>query len=188
MEITKTFYAKDREKWRAWLEKHHRKAKEIWLIFYKKHTKKPSVSYVDAVEEALCFGWIDGIAKRMDDEKYAQRFTPRTKKSPWSDLNRERVKRMIAQGKMTEAGLKEYELGKDGPKNWRDGLAGKFEIPQDLQAAIDANQKAHKFFEQFPPGYKKLCIGYVICAKRPETRAKRIRELVELTAENKRLL
>ena len=187
MEITKTFYAKDRERWRTWLEKNHNKATEIWLVFYKKHTKKPSVPYVEAVEEALCFGWIDGIAKRIDDEKYAQRFSPRKKNSPWSDLNRARVKKMMAQGLMTEAGLKQYKLGADGPKNWRDGLAGKFEIPKDLQAAIDANQKAQQFFEQFPPGYKKLCIGYVITAKRPETRAKRIRELVALTAKNQRL-
>jgi uncharacterized protein YdeI (YjbR/CyaY-like superfamily) len=187
MEITKTFYAKDRERWRTWLEKNHNKATEIWLVFYKKHTKRPSVPYVEAVEEALCFGWIDGISKRVDEEKYAQRFSPRKKNSPWSDLNRQRAKKMIDQGRMTDAGLQQYKLGADGPKNWRDKLAGKFEIPGDLKKAIAANEKAQQYFQKLPEGYKKLCIGYVICAKRPETREKRIRELVELTAKNKRL-
>lgn len=187
MEITKTVYAKDRERWRFWLEKNHQRASEIWLIFYKKHSKKPTVPYVDAVEEALCFGWIDGIAKSMDEEKYAQRFTPRKKNSPWSELNKQRVKKMIEQGRMTDAGLEKFQQSQNAPRNWRDELAGKFEIPEDLTIALTSNEKARQNFDRFPKGYKKLCVGWVITAKKAETREKRIREIVTLTADNKKL-
>lgn len=105
MELGKTLYVKDRARWRAWLERHHDKDKEIWLITYKKHTGKASLPYNDAVEEALCFGWIDSIVKRVDDERTAQRFSPRRSKSNLSDTNRERIRRLIAKGKMTETGL-----------------------------------------------------------------------------------
>ena len=99
MEITETFYAKTRKEWRTWLEKNHDSKKEIWLIYYKKHTGKPNVPYDESVEEALCFGWIDGILKRIDDERYARRFTPRRKGSIWAPSNVERVANMIKEGK-----------------------------------------------------------------------------------------
>lgn len=105
MEITKTLYVTNRDEWRAWLSENHGSEKEIWLVYYKKHTRKPTIPYDDAVEEALCFGWIDGIEKRMDEERYAQRFTPRKAKSNWSESNKRRVKKLLEQGKMTEAGL-----------------------------------------------------------------------------------
>lgn len=106
MEIAKTFYARDRKEWREWLSKNHDKEKEIWLIYYKKASGKKSISYNDAVEEALCFGWIDSIEKSLDSERFAGRFTPRKPNSNWSKSNRERVKRLIREGKMTEAGLR----------------------------------------------------------------------------------
>lgn len=105
MNITKTLYAKDRTQWRRWLEKNHDKEKEIWLVFYRKDSGKVSISYNDAVEEALCFGWIDSIEKGIDGERFAQRFTPRKPKSKWSETNKERVKKLIKEGKMTKAGL-----------------------------------------------------------------------------------
>ena len=104
MKISKTLYVTDRADWRAWLERHHKSESEVWLIYYKKQTGLPRIPYDDAVEEALCFGWIDSIVKRIDDEKFAQRFTPRKAKSNWSELNRERVKKLIKEGRMTEAG------------------------------------------------------------------------------------
>jgi len=105
MEITKTLYITTRAKWRKWLEKNHNTEKEIWLIYYKKHTGKPRIPYDDAVEEALCFGWIDSIIKRIDEEKYTQNFSPRKQNSVWSDLNKKRVKKLIEEGKITKAGF-----------------------------------------------------------------------------------
>jgi uncharacterized protein YdeI (YjbR/CyaY-like superfamily) len=104
MEIGETIYVITRDEFRKWLEKNHKIKKEIWLIQYKKATKKPSINYVEAVEEALCFGWIDSIEKSMDGERYATRFSPRRPKSNWTETNRERARKMIAQGRMTEAG------------------------------------------------------------------------------------
>ena len=104
MEIGETLYVTKREDFRKWLDENHRSRKEIWLIQYKKAAKKPSLTYVDAVEEALCFGWIDNIEKSMDAERYALRFSPRRPKSNWTETNRERARKLIAEGKMTEAG------------------------------------------------------------------------------------
>jgi uncharacterized protein YdeI (YjbR/CyaY-like superfamily) len=105
MEIGETLYVTNRDDFRSWLEKNHKSKKEIWLVQYKKATKKPSIDYVEAVEEAICFGWIDGLEKSMDAERYALRFSPRRPKSNWTDTNKERARRLIAEGKMTEAGL-----------------------------------------------------------------------------------
>lgn len=112
-QIGKTLYVKERARWRAWLAKHHASAPEIWLITYKKHTGKPSLAYDDAVEEALCFGWIDSIVKRLDDERTVQRFSPRRPKSNLSETNRERVRRLIETGQMTEAGLAAIRMTAD---------------------------------------------------------------------------
>lgn len=109
MEIAETFYPKNRGEWRVWLSKNHHKKKEIWLVFYKKHTRKPTLIYQDAVDEALCFGWIDGMEKRIDEEKYALRFTPRSKRSGWSTGNVTRYKMLIKAGLMTKAGTQAFE-------------------------------------------------------------------------------
>lgn len=108
VEITKTFTPKSRKEWREWLTKNHDKTTEIWLVYYKKHTGKPTIKYEEAVEEALCFGWIDGIEKRIDEERYAQRFTPRRKNSNWSESNIARYKKLVKQGLMTKAGKKAF--------------------------------------------------------------------------------
>src|SRR2546425_10087227 len=105
MEIGTTLYAKDRRQWRSWLARHHKTAAEIWLIYYKKHSGKPRIPYTDAVEEALCYGWIDSIAKPVDADRWAQRFSPRRPSSRLSEMNRERVRRLIAARRMTKAGL-----------------------------------------------------------------------------------
>ena len=105
MEIGETLYVTDRKDFRKWLAENHKSKKEIWLIQYKKATKKPSINYVEAVEEALCFGWIDNIEKSMDAERYATRFSPRRPKSNWTETNKDRARRLIAEGKMTEAGF-----------------------------------------------------------------------------------
>ena len=106
--VSETFYPKTRSVWRKWLSKHHDQKSEIWLVYFKKHTGKPTVAYEDAVDEALCFGWIDGVEKRIDDERYAQRFTPRAKNSSWSDGNVKRYKSLLIQGLIREAGKKTF--------------------------------------------------------------------------------
>jgi uncharacterized protein YdeI (YjbR/CyaY-like superfamily) len=178
-----------RKKWRDWLLKnHYSESSGIWLVFYKKHTGKAGLTYDDAVEEALCFGWIDSIVKKIDDETYKQKFTPRRKKSNWSELNKKRARRMIRQALMAEAGLAKIKEAKT------DGRWGKVKfreapvrIPPELREALKEAGAARENFDNFPTSYQKLLIGWIMSAKTVATRAKRIAEAVELTAKNKRL-
>lgn len=178
----------ERAAWRRWLMKNHASESEIWLVFHKKHTGAPSLAYEEAVEEALCFGWIDSIIKKLDGEKYMQKFTPRKKKSEWSEPNKKRARRMIRQGKMAEAGLakiKEAKAdGRWGKVKFRESPA---RIPLELRAALKENAKAREIFDTYSPSYKKLIIGWIMSARKHETRLRRIEEVVELAAQNKRL-
>ncbi len=185
MTPSKPLYVKDRKSWRAWLSKNHAKQKELWLVFYKKHTGKPTVSYEDAVQEALCFGWIDSTVRRLDDERYIQLFTPRKAKSNWSDLNKRRVKILIKQGLMTEAGLRKIEEArKDG--SWKNlDAVEKLKVPADLVKALASNKKAGNNFTALSPSRKKAFLYWIGSAKTEATRAKRIAETVRLVAENK---
>jgi uncharacterized protein YdeI (YjbR/CyaY-like superfamily) len=187
-EISTQLYMTNREDWRAWLEKHHDIEKEVWLIYYKKHTGKPTIPYDDAVEEALCYGWIDSLVKRIDDEKYTQKYTPRKKKSIWSKTNKKRVAKMIRQGRMTEAGLAKVRQAKENGE-W-DKAAGSvpdtLSIPPDLQHALAANPKALKNFQNFTSSYQKRYIVWITSAKREETRQKRIQETIRRAEQNKK--
>ena len=181
------FYAKNHAVWRRWLEQNHAGASEVWLVFYKKHTGKPCASYNDAVEEALCFGWIDGIKRRIDDERYAFRFTPRNPNSNWSPSNIKRVTNLIAEGRMTAAGMRLVEAAKASGA-WAAALKPRvFEMPAELKEALAANKEAGAFFESLPPSQKKQFIGWIASAKRPETRQKRLQKAMALLAEGKRL-
>jgi uncharacterized protein YdeI (YjbR/CyaY-like superfamily) len=180
LEISKTLYVTDRKKWRAWLRKNHAKQKEIWLIYYKKHTGKPRIPYDDAVEEALCFGWIDSTVKRIDDEKYAQRYTPRNEKSIWSELNVKRANRMVAENKMTEAGMRLFRLAE------KSRVPDVIPMPAALATALKKNKKAWENFKKMAPSYKKLYIWYITSAKMESTKKKRIRKAVEHAAKNSR--
>ena len=146
MEIGETLYVTDRVQWRKWLQKNHKHAKDIWLIFYKKESGKPFIPYDDAVEEALCFGWIDSIIKKSDEESRAQRFSPRKPNSQLSELNKERIRRMIKAGKMTPAGLdsiKKYLIpSADGSPRLED-----FIIPEDI---LEELKKGSCGMEKFP--------------------------------------
>jgi uncharacterized protein YdeI (YjbR/CyaY-like superfamily) len=186
MKITETLYITDREKWRVWLKKNHSKKKEIWLIYYKSHTGNPRIPYDDAVEEALCFGWIDSTVKRIDDERYAQKYTPRNPKSIWSELNISRAKKMIKEKKMTKVGLKLYEDAmKSGRKNARPRvIPQRLGILEDLTRALAKNKKAQENFSRFAPSYQKMYILWILDAKRKETRKKRIDEVVKRSAKN----
>ena len=142
MEITETLYLTDRNDWRAWLEKNYATAKEIWLIYYNKKSGKPRIPYNDAVEEALYFGWIDSIVKKYDEERAAQRFSPRRKNSRLSELNKERIRRLIEAGKMTPAGLEsiKHHLANNNNARENNFLTGNFSIPKDILSKLKANK------------------------------------------------
>jgi uncharacterized protein YdeI (YjbR/CyaY-like superfamily) len=180
--INKTFYAKDRAAWRAWLRKHSISSSGIWLLFYKKASGKPCISYDEAVEAALCFGWIDSVVKAVDDAKYAQRFTPRKPKSLWSASNLERMRAMIAAGLVTRAGIEAFEGHGDrmpAPLPTR--------LPAALERRFRTAAKAWKNFAGFAPGYRRASIGWVASAKLQETRERRLSRLIEFSARNERL-
>ena len=177
-----------REAWRAWLAENYASAQELWLVFYKKHTGKPGLAYEEAVEEALCFGWIDGILKRIDDEKHMNRFCPRRKNSIWSERNKERVRRMIEAGRMTEAGLAKVREAKENGQ-W-DKAAEREDtliVPPELTAALAKDDRARLNFEKLAPSCRRQFIYWVGTAKREETRRKRVAEAVRMIRENRRL-
>jgi uncharacterized protein YdeI (YjbR/CyaY-like superfamily) len=188
MTIFKTLHVTDREDWRAWLKENHDKEQEVWLIFYKKQTGKPVIPYDDAVEEALCFGWIDSIIKRMDDEKFSRKFTPRKADSKWSELNKKRVKKMIRQGRMTEAGLALINAAKKSGK-WEQVISQPKElnIPPGIKDALSVNKKAWENFNQLAPSHQRQYIGWITTAKKEETRQRRLKEALEILAQGKKL-
>ncbi len=180
------YYAKDRGNWRQWLEKNHATSPGVWLIYYKQTTGQPHVEYSDAVEEALCFGWVDSKPNTLDDERYMQLFSPRNPKSPWSRLNKERVEKLIEQGLMTEAGLKLIEAAKqNGAWTIYDTIED-LTIPEDLEKALSANLTAYTNFQAFSNSSKKNILWWIQSAKQPATRSKRIEETVTLATINKK--
>jgi uncharacterized protein YdeI (YjbR/CyaY-like superfamily) len=185
----KKIKAENREEWRAWLAANHNQETEVWLVYYKKKTGKACIDYDASVEEALCFGWIDSIIKKLDDTKYVRKFTPRKMDSQWSSTNKERVKRMINNGLMTEFGLKKIEAAKqagiwDKPEQ-KPELT--YKIPDEFKKALKKNKKAQDTFSKLAPTYQKQYLGWIEVAKRPETKDKRIKESVRLLAEGKKL-
>jgi len=178
----------DRAQWRAWLAANHATAEEMWLTFYKKHTGEAGLTYIDALEEALCFGWIDGILKRIDGRKHTIRFCPRRKNSIWSQQNKKRVAKLIEEGRMTPAGLAKIDEAKTNG-GW-DKAAVREDVtavPEELIEALAGNEKARLNFERLAPSYRRQFIYWVAIAKRPETRQKRIEETIDLLVRNKKL-
>jgi uncharacterized protein YdeI (YjbR/CyaY-like superfamily) len=175
-----------REEWRRWLTENHDRSDGIWLVTFKKQCGDRYVSYDAVVEEALCFGWIDSLPRKLDSERTMLWVAPRKPGSGWSKLNKERIAAMIATERMTPAGLAKIEAAKqDGSWTALDAIEA-LEIPPDLQRAIETDPIAQQNFEAFPRSAKRGILEWVISAKRPETRAKRIAETVRLAAENKR--
>jgi uncharacterized protein YdeI (YjbR/CyaY-like superfamily) len=181
---------KNREAWRKWLAKNHAKEREIWLVFHKKHTEVSRLNYDESVEDALCFGWIDSIIKRLDEQRYARKFTPRNPGSRWSQLNKVRAERMIKQRRMTKAGLalinQAKSTGEWDSKNARPRVALD-EIPQELRSALAGNSKAAKAFRALAPSYQKLYVVWVGFAKKVETRQRRAREAIQKLERGERL-
>jgi uncharacterized protein YdeI (YjbR/CyaY-like superfamily) len=174
---------KTRSAWRAWLARNHDKAKGIWLSYYKKGSGKKSVTYEEALQEALCYGWIDSTVGRLDAEKYKQRYTPRNLKSVWSPSNKARVEKLIADGLMAPPGLAKVEAAKRSGSwdilNDVERIGRGAEIPADLLEALAKDGRARQVFEKRPPSEKKLWAYWILSAKKPETRARRIEETVK---------
>jgi uncharacterized protein YdeI (YjbR/CyaY-like superfamily) len=186
MKTTDTLYLTDRNEWRNWLKKNHNIKKEIWLIYYKKHTGKPRIPYEDAVEEAICFGWIDSTIRRIDNEKFMQKFTPRNIKSNWSDLNKERAKKMIKLDKMTESGYKKIEKVDLDSKEQKP-VKNELMAPDDLIKELKNKKNAWKNFNKLAPSYKRQYIGWLNTTKKKETRLKRINEITDKLEKNQKL-
>ncbi|UCD52701.1 MAG: YdeI/OmpD-associated family protein [Phycisphaerales bacterium] len=188
VDLSKRRCLKTAKAWRAWLRKHHATEQELWLVLYKKHTGKADLVYEEAVCEALCFGWIDGIRKRIDDEKHMIRFTPRRPNSRWSPTNKRRVAELIADGRMTEVGLAKVEEAKrNGQWDHADVPRPVPEVPVELTQALARNKAAQRRFEALAPSYRKQFIWWIASAKRDVTRSKRVAEAVQLLAQNKKL-
>ena len=181
------FYAKDVKEWRGWLKANHGSAIEVWLVFYKKHTGKPCPSYNDAVEEALCFGWIDSIKRSVDEQRYAFKFTPRKAGSQWSPSNIKRVEKLIGEGSMMPAGLKLVEAAKKSGAWDKPVTPPTFEMPQELKDALAVDKDTGDFFDTLPPSQKKQYIGWIASAKREETRQTRLTKAMQMLRDRQRL-
>lgn len=179
---------RDKDQWRTWLQENHATAQEMWLVFFKKHTGKAGLTYIEALEEALCFGWIDGILKRIDDEKHTVRFSPRRRNSIWSEQNKKRVARLIQAGRMTETGLARIREAKANGQWAKAAVREDVTIvPPELTAALAGHAEARRNFEKLAPSYRRQFIYWISTAKRDETRQKRLAEVIRLLANNERL-
>jgi uncharacterized protein YdeI (YjbR/CyaY-like superfamily) len=174
-------------RFRAWLQRNHETAEELWVGFHRKGSGKPSISWPEAVDQALCFGWIDGIRKRVDDTSYMNRFTPRRPTSTWSAVNVKRARELIDQGLMTPAGLRAFEARRDN----RIGIYSYEQRPKELPAKyarpFRAKARAWKAWRAMPPSYRKAATWWVISAKREDTRERRLATLIEATARGGRI-
>ena len=182
MELGKTLYVTDRKKWRSWLAKNHKKEKEIWLIYYRKSSGKKRIPYNDAVDEALCYGWIDSIMKRVDEKSFAQRFTPRRPNSLLSQLNKERINRLIEEKKMTVDGLNAVKHAFD-----ESSKDSKCKIKIDILKLLKNDKETWENFQKFPESYKRIRIEWIEGARtRPELFMRRLEYFLKMTAKNKR--
>lgn len=176
MDITQTLYVTNPKDWRKWLKKHHKTEKEIWLVYYKKETGKPRIAYNDAVEEALCFGWIDSIAKTLDKERTVQRFSPRKPRAKYSQANTERLRTLVAKKRVI----------KEVVESLGNILNEKFKTAPDILKAIKANKEAWKNFQKFSEAYKRIRIAFIEGArKRPQEFDKRLRHFIQMTEKNR---
>ena len=185
MEIKNTLYITNRKDWRKWLVKNHKNRKEVWLIYYRKETGKPRILYDDAVLEALCYGWIDSTIKKIDKERFAQRFSPRSQKSGLSQMNKERIRELMKEKKITKWGLKAvahvFNPKTDEPDN--------FVIPSEIIKALRAKKDAWKHFQKMPSSYQRIRIAYIEGYRRHniDTYKKTLAYFIKMTAKNKRI-
>lgn len=186
----KTTHPKTRQQWRDWLKRNHQKEPGVWMIYYRKHTGKRAFSWSEAVDEALCFGWIDSIERVVDEKRTMLRFTPRKPKSVWSEINKKKVEALIAANLMTDAGMNAIEVAKKNGA-WdqlssSDAHSNNNTLPPDLEKALVKNKKAYAQFLAFAHSYRRQFLSWIDSAKRPETRAARIKQTVLMAAANKK--
>jgi uncharacterized protein YdeI (YjbR/CyaY-like superfamily) len=176
MEISKTFYAPTRTEWRAWLQEHYQSEAEIWLVYYKKESGKPRIPYADAVKEALCFGWIDSNVITIDEESFAQKFSPRKLGITYSQPNKERLKVLLEEGLVLE----------DVRQNLGDVVPEAYIFPDDIIEVLKSNPQAWENFQGFSPPYQRIRIAFIDSArKRPEVYEKRLNHFIRMTAQDK---
>ncbi|MFC6996920.1 YdeI/OmpD-associated family protein [Rufibacter roseus] len=180
------FYPANRAAWRKWLETNHLSSQAVWLIFYTKKSGKSTITWAEAVEEALCYGWIDSKKVKIDEEKAHQFFSKRKPKSTWSKINKAKVQQLIADGRMTAAGLQIIETAQqNGSWNLLDSVE-ELVIPEDLEAAFATHPTAKDFFLRLSKSARKVLLQGLVLAKRPETRQKRITEIVDLANQKQK--
>ncbi len=179
----KTLDVRTRRQWRNWLQQNHTSESEVWLVFYKRHTNAASIVYRDALDEALCFGWVDSLVKRLDDDRYARKFTPRKADSRWSTINRRRYAELKAAGRLAPAGVKRSPTERNG-----DASRPSIDVlPPYLEQELKRNARAREFFEKLAPSCRRNYIAWVDSAKRDDTKRKRLREMIELLLAGKKL-
>ena len=187
MELEQIHFA-DKASFRQWLEAHHKSSAGIWMMFYKKHTGQQNISYEEAMEEAISFGWIDSIIKKLDADRYLRKFTPRKDFGNWSELNQKRATKLFRQGELKPSGLETLKpFFQNGKLIWPEKQAEPAKLSKDIMAALSKNQPALHNFEKLAPSYQKHFILWISDAKREATRKKRISEAVELLKKNQKL-
>lgn len=180
-----TFFRNQAE-FRTWLSENHGRAGELWVGYYKKATGIPSITWSESVDEALCFGWIDGLRKSIDEKSYRIRFTPRKSVSRWSDINVRRVKELKKQGKMEPAGLRAFERGKQNQTAYA-RKSGDVKLSRQFEEALRSNEKAWKYFNTLTPSVRKMCISWVMDARKEETQQRRLRVLIESSEKGQKI-
>jgi len=189
MQMLNTLFVETATEWQAWLEEHHLAEKEVWLIFFKTHTGRPCIRYEDALDEALCYGWIDSLIQKIDDDRYARKFTPRTNTANWSEVNMRKVARLIRAGRMQPAGLEklgdlnlaDLEALEARPKAPRPTEVA---VPEAIQNGLQASPLAWQNFCQLAPSQRRIYIGWITSAKRQETFDRRIQEAITRLEQN----
>lgn len=189
MDPTATVHLTTASAWRSWLRKNHAKQDVVWLVFSKGRTGKPVITYEEAVCEALCFGWVDSIIQRIDDKKYARKFTPRTDTTKWSASNLRRLEALVRDGKMSAAGLAKISLSAQERQAilTAEEVRIEPELSPDLKRALAGDRKAMDFFEGLPPSHRRRYVAWIMSAKRTETREKRLQEAMEMLSRGEKL-
>jgi uncharacterized protein YdeI (YjbR/CyaY-like superfamily) len=186
MQITHSFTPKDRADWHSWLEQYGDSQSEVWLVYYKAGTDRPGISYQESLEEALCFGWVDSLIQKIDEEKYARKFTPRKSGSKWSELNRHLVAKLVNEGRMTAAGLAKVTFPLSGAPASRPKRPA-LSLPDWLKAGLMANPVAWENFQRLAPSHQRNYIGWISEAKKEETRQRRLQEAIARLEKNETL-
>jgi uncharacterized protein YdeI (YjbR/CyaY-like superfamily) len=182
----KTFVARTADQWRKWLDEHHDSESEVWLVFYKVHTGRKSIAYLDALDEALCAGWVDSLVKRLDESRYVRKFTPRKADSRWSTINRKRYAVLKAAGRLKPGGINRAPTNRS-----YDPRPPRFEmpatVPRYIRAALRTQPAARRYFEELAPSHRRRYVGWIESAKREETKLRRLQEAIRLLTSGKPL-